>query len=177
MNESGRGDEFPITPARRAVVSVVRGYGVVQRLMVPYFAQFGLTPPQFQMLTVVNGLKGKPITQRLLAHELYVSFPNITVMLARLEEAGLVRRRLNPNDGREKLVELTRKAGSLLRRIWKEHPRQLEYAASGLDDRERLQLAHLVDKMIAAHAATVAASSTTSTTSTKATRTDRHKIE
>ena len=83
-------DEFPDTAARRAVVAVVRGFGTVQRQMGPYFAEHGLTPPQFQMLTVINRLKDEPITQRRLARELYVSFANITVTLARLEEAELI---------------------------------------------------------------------------------------
>lgn len=28
-----------------------------QRLMAPYFAEFGLTPPQFQLLTIANCLR------------------------------------------------------------------------------------------------------------------------
>lgn len=145
-------DEFPDTAARHAVVAVVRGFGAVQRQMGPYFAQFGLTPPQFQMLTVINRLKDEPITQRRLARELYVSFPNITVMLARLEEVELIRRRPNPDDGRAKLVSLSPKGRSLLRRIWAVHERQLEHLMAGLEESERSELSRLLNKMIAAHA-------------------------
>jgi DNA-binding MarR family transcriptional regulator len=145
-------DDFPDSPARRAVVAVVRGFGAVQRAMGPYFAHFGLTPPQFQMLTVINRLRCEPLTQRRLARELYVSFPNITVMLARLEEAGLVRRRANPADGREKFVEITSAGKKLLRQIWKVHQQQLEHVVRGLADSERLDLARLLNKLIAAHA-------------------------
>lgn len=150
-------DEFPDTPARRGVVAIVRAFGTVQRQMASYFAQFDLTPPQFQMLTVINRLKNKPVTQRRLARELYVSFPNITVMLARLEEAGLIVRAPSPDDGRAKLVSLTTKGRSLLRKIWKVHQRQLEQVMSGLDKNERRELAHLLNKMIAAHAKSSAA--------------------
>jgi DNA-binding MarR family transcriptional regulator len=144
-------DEFPDTPARRAVVSLVRGFGTVQRQMGPYYAQFGLTPPQFQMLTVINRLKGQPITQRRLAQELYVSYPNITVMLARLEEARFVRRRPSPDDGRAKFVELTRRGRTLLQKIWRVQQEQLEHVMSGLEDQEREQLTRLLKKMIAKH--------------------------
>lgn len=144
-------DGFPDTPARRAVVAVVRGYGAVQRHMGPYFARFGLTPPQFQMLTVINSLGVERITQRRLGRELYVSFPNITVMIARLEEARLIERRSNPNDGRERFVELTAKGKILLKEIWKVHQQQLEHVTRGLDDDERLDLARLLNKMMAAH--------------------------
>ncbi len=144
-------DEFPDTPARRSVVAIVRGYGAVQRQMSTYFAQFDLTPPQFQMLTVINRLKKEQITQRRLASELYVSYPNITVMLARLEEAGLVQRRPSPNDGRAKFVSLTRRGRNLLQRIWKVHEAQLEHVMTGLDDDERVELTRLLNKAIAAH--------------------------
>jgi DNA-binding MarR family transcriptional regulator len=146
-------DEFPDTPARRSVVAMVRAFGTVQRQMARYFAQFDLTPPQFQMLTVINRLKEEQITQRSLARELYVSYPNITVMLVRLEEAGLVQRKPSPDDGRAKFVSLTRRGRILLQKIWKVHESQLEHVMTGLDGDERLELTYLLNKMIAAHAA------------------------
>ncbi len=159
-------DEFPDTPARRSVVAIVRAFGTVQRQMSSYFAQFDLTPPQFQMLTVINRLKEEQITQRRLARELYVSYPNITVMLARLEEAGLVQRKPSPDDGRAKFVQLTRRGKKLLQKIWTVHEEQLEHVMTGLDDDERLELTHLLNKIIAAHAVTVVLSTEATTSRT-----------
>ncbi|MFT5092126.1 MAG: MarR family winged helix-turn-helix transcriptional regulator [Planctomycetales bacterium] len=146
-------DEFPDTPARRAVVSVVRGFGAIARQMSPHYAQFGLTPPQFQMLTVLNRLRGEQVTQRRLGRELYVSFPNVTVMLSRLEQAELIARKVNAADRRERFVIITRRGRSLLKKVWKEQPAQLESVMTGLDDAERRQLARLMNKMIATHTA------------------------
>lgn len=142
-------DDFPDTPARRAVVSVVRGFGAIARQMGPHYAGFGLTPPQFQMLTVLNRLRGEQVTQRHLGRELYVSFPNITVMLSKLEQLELIERKVNPADRRERFVSVTRKGRSLLKTIWKEQPTQLESVMAGLDNDERRQLARLMNKMIA----------------------------
>lgn len=142
-------DDFPDTPARRAVVSVVRGFGALQRQMSPYYAQFGLKPSQFQMLTVLNRLGNERVTQRRLGQELYVSFPNVTVMLSRLEKAGWIERTTNENDRREKFVRITRAGKSLLRRIWEHQPAQLERVTAGLNDKERRELARLLNKMIA----------------------------
>lgn len=144
-------DEFPDTPARRAVVSVVRAFGAVSRQMGPHYARFGLTPSQFQMLTVLNRLRGKPMTQRQLGNELYVSFPNVTVMLNRLTQAGLIKRSVNPADRREKFVSISDRGRKLLRKIWKDQPAQLESTMAGLNNDERLQLARLLNRMIAAH--------------------------
>lgn len=142
-------DDFPDTPARRVVVSVVRGFGALQRQMSPHYAKFRLTPPQFQMLTVINRLRDEPVTQRRLGKELYVSFPNVTVMVSRLEDAGLIDRTVNEDDRRERFVNITRKGCNLLKKIWKEQPAQLERVTAGLDKKERLELARLLNKMIA----------------------------
>jgi len=155
-------DEFPDTPARRAVVSVVRAYGAVSRQMGPHYARFGLTPSQFQMLTVLNRLRDERVTQRRLGNELYVSFPNVTVMLSRLKEAGLIKRTVNPADRREKFVSIASRGRKLLQKIWKDQPAQLESIMAGLDEGERLQLARLLNRMIAAHE--VGAESTTENT-------------
>lgn len=145
-------DDFPDTPERRAVVSVVRGFGAIQRRMSPHYASFGLTPAQFQMLTVINRLRGERVTQRKLGEQLYVSFPNVTVMLKRLERDGLVERIVNETDRRERFVRITARGRSLLKRIWKRQPAQLESVMAGLDNHERLELARLLNKLIAAHA-------------------------
>lgn len=142
-------DDFPDTPARRAVVSVVRGFGVLTRLMGPHYASFNLTPPQFQMLTILNRLRGEQITQRRLGLELYVSFPNVTSILSRMESAGLVERKINPADRRERFVRITSTGRKLLKRIWKVQPTQLERVTAGLTDPERIELARLLNKMIA----------------------------
>ena len=147
-NEPDLTDEFPDTPARRAVVSVVRGFGAVARQMGPHYASFGLTPPQFQMLTVLNRLRSEEVTQRRLGKELYVSFPNVTVMLSRLEKTGLIERIVNSKDRRERLVKITAQGRALLKKIWKTQPDQLERVTVGLTDDERLQLARLMNKMI-----------------------------
>ena len=143
-------DDFPDTPARRAVVSVVRAFGAVSRQMGPHYARFGLTPPQFQMLTVLNRLRDERVTQRRLGNELYVSFPNVTVMLTRLEAASLIKRTVNPADRREKFVKISGRGRKLLQKIWKDQPAQLESVMAGLDDRERLELARLLNRLIAA---------------------------
>jgi MarR family 2-MHQ and catechol resistance regulon transcriptional repressor len=146
--KQGLKDDFPDIPARRAVVSVVRGFGALSRQMGPHYASFGLTPPQFQMLTVLNRLRGEQITQRRLGKELYVSFPNVTVMLSRLEKASLIKRTVNAADRRERFVKITRRGRMLLKRIWEVQPGQLEQVTAGLTDNERLELAQLLNKMI-----------------------------
>jgi DNA-binding MarR family transcriptional regulator len=69
-------------------------------------------------------------------------------MLSRLEQAGLIERRVNDADRRERFVRITRGGRALLKRIWKKQPAQLERVMTGLDDGERRELARLLNKMI-----------------------------
>jgi DNA-binding MarR family transcriptional regulator len=83
-----------------------------------------------------------------LGNELYVSFPNVTVMLSRLEKTGLIERTVNTADRRERFVKITNRGRELLKRIWQVQPDQLERVTSGLTESERLTLAQLLNKMI-----------------------------
>ena len=150
LREPDLRDDFGDSPARWAVVAVVRAFGAVQRQMGPYYVQFSLTPPQFQLLTVLNRLRGERVTQRRLGNELYVSFPNVTVMLSRLEADGLIERTVNDADRREKFVRISQRGRTLLKRIWKRQPAQLERVTAGLDNKERFELARLLSKLTAA---------------------------
>jgi DNA-binding MarR family transcriptional regulator len=143
-------DGFPVSASREAMVAVLRGYGTLQRLMEPYFADFGLTPPQFQLLTIANRFPELP-TQRQLARELYVSFPNVTLLLQRLERKGLIERQANPADRREKHVRVSACGKNLLQRIWQVHQQQMDLVMKGLAVAERQEMARLLNKMTAAH--------------------------
>ena len=144
-------DGFPVTPSREAMVAVLRAYGTLQRLMEPYFAEFDLTPPQFQVLCIAIRFKGEPPTQRQLARELYVSFPNVTVLLKRLERKGLVERNGNPADRREKYVSVSAAGRKLLKRIWLVHQQQMDLVMHGLTVAERKEMTRLLNKMTTAH--------------------------
>ena len=144
-------DGFPVTPSREAMVAVLRGYGTLQRLMEPYFVQFDLTPPQFQVLCIAIRFKDEPPTQRQLARELYVSFPNVTVLLKRLERKGLIERNGNPADRRAKHVCVSTRGKKLLQRIWQVHQQQMDLVMKGLTSAERMEMARLLNKMSAAH--------------------------
>ena len=144
-------DGFPVSASREAMVAVLRAYGTLQRLMEPYFADFDLTPPQFQVLCIANRFREVPPTQRLLARELYVSFPNVTVLLKRLERKGLIERSGNPADRREKYVRVSAAGKKLLERIWLVHQQQMDLVMHGLTVAERKEMARLLNKMTAAH--------------------------
>ncbi len=91
-------------------LAVVRAYLECQRRYTQLMAGFGLTVPQFDALNAIARL-GADATPKAIAAELVVTRGNVTGVLHRLEEAGLIRTRANAADGRSFVCVLTR-AGS-----------------------------------------------------------------
>lgn len=65
----------------------------------------GLSIPQFDVLSTLT--EGEGVTQQDLAERLYVTKGNVSGLLDRMEEAGLVERRAIPGDRRSRAVHLT----------------------------------------------------------------------
>ena len=71
-----------------------------------------MTPDRFAVQSVIGALG--PLTPSELARRLGMAPTTISSWLARLEQAGAVRRRPNPDDGRSQLVEVTTRGRSEL---------------------------------------------------------------
>ena len=67
--------------------------------------EFGLTPGDLRALTVLDPEQGRPM--RSLARAWACDASNVTWMIDRLEQRGLVERRIHPSDRRVKTVALT----------------------------------------------------------------------
>ena len=62
-----------------------------------------------------------PILQQQLANRLLVSKGNVVGLLNRMEDAGLVKRKPHPEDGRAYLVSLTERGATLAAQVVPEH--------------------------------------------------------
>lgn len=68
-------------------------------------ADFGITPVQFAVMTVL--LNNPGADQASIAREAGIDRTNVADVLARLEQRGIVRRRRNPSDRRMRVAVLT----------------------------------------------------------------------
>src|SRR4051794_27085835 len=92
------------------VRALVRTFGLLERVMQPYFAQFGITGSQWGILRTLTraehdgqaGLRPTDLSARLLVRP-----PSVTGALDRMERAGLVARDASTSDLRAKKVRLT----------------------------------------------------------------------
>jgi DNA-binding MarR family transcriptional regulator len=98
---------FPIYATARAVV---RAYG-------PLLDSVGLTYPQYLTLLALWGSPDGPMTVGELGQRLRLDTGTLTPLLKRLEKAGHLSRRRDPDDERRVLLDLTHQGWALRDRV------------------------------------------------------------
>src|SRR6516165_11847598 len=98
-----------LPPAGMAFRELIRTFGLVERVMHPYFARFGITGSQWGVLRNLHraeeeGLPRLRLTE--LGERLLIRPPSVTGLVDRLERARLVARHGSPTDLRTKQVSL-----------------------------------------------------------------------
>ena len=116
----------------------------------PLFAEFGLQRGEFDVLATLRR-SGKPfaLTPTALYEATMVSSGGMTNRLDRLERAGLVERRPNPNDRRGTIVALSDSGLELIDRAVEAHLENEHRVFSGLNAEEKQQLNVLLAKLLA----------------------------
>ena len=112
------------------------------------FQRAGITPQQWSVLSVIGDSK-EPMTLAAISRALHVTKQNMTGMIGRLEQLGLVERGGDPEDLRSARVELTRRGKSVVeknRTAYDEWLRQL--GGGAISERDLQSLARMVDKLL-----------------------------
>ena len=97
-------------------------------------SELGLSLAEFRVLKVL--FETGPRLMVTLAMEQGMTAPGMTMVIDKLEEAGLVRRVRSDADRRAINVAITGKGGEKLKRAMKLHDRFVERAVSGLSNQE-----------------------------------------
>lgn len=120
----------------------------VARLMRAEFMRqvehLGLTQAQWRLLG--NLARSEGIRQAQLAEILEIRPITLTRLVDRLQAAGLVERRADPDDRRAQQLFLTDAAEPLMRKLWAQAAKVREKAMAGLSAQQREQL---IDSLVA----------------------------
>src|SRR3954469_2752939 len=111
------------------VRSIIRTYGLVRRVMEPYFAQFGVSNSQWGVLRALHRAEDEGLAKlRLtdLCDRLLVRPPSVTGVVDRLDRMGLLQRSKSAEDHRAKEVSLTAAGRERVQRVLDHLPAQLE---------------------------------------------------
>jgi MarR family 2-MHQ and catechol resistance regulon transcriptional repressor len=128
----------------RLWISLARCYSTVAREVSARISDYGLTAPQFGVLEALYHLG--PLTLGELADKLLVTGGNITYVMDRLENQGLVYRDRSGEDRRVVMARLTDEGESLIREVFPGHATFIRELTDGLGQGEQETLRRLLKK-------------------------------
>jgi DNA-binding MarR family transcriptional regulator len=137
-------------PPERAFRGLVRTIGLLERVMQPQFARFGISGSQWAALRTLQraemeGLGNLRITD--LSERLLIRPPSVTGVVDRLERGGLVARDSSRDDLRTRRVRLTAGGRRLVRQVTVVYAQQVARALGGLRDSDQQELHRLLERL------------------------------
>jgi DNA-binding MarR family transcriptional regulator len=112
----------------RAFRQLIRTFGLLERVMQPYFAQFGISGAQWGVLRNLHRAEGEGLhSLRLtdLSCRMLIRPPSVTGIVDRLEKLGLIVRSASTTDLRAKEVALTGQGRRLVEKVLTVHGGQM----------------------------------------------------
>jgi DNA-binding MarR family transcriptional regulator len=136
-------------PAHEALLNVYYTASMMKKKADTFFAQYGLTDVQFNLLTLLYLQSGKEggLSQAKISDMMLVNRANITSLVDRMEKAGLVARNAHKKDRRFNIVKLTTKGRTLFEKVEPVYIRQIKKVMSPLSERELNSLMRLTEKI------------------------------
>lgn len=131
--------------ALRLWIALARCYSTFSRVVSGKVAEYGLTTAQFGILEALHHLG--PLSLGELADKLLVTGGNVTYVMDRLEEQGLVRRERSGEDRRVIVAQLTAEGRELIEGVFPGHARFVREVAAPLDADEKERLRELLKKL------------------------------
>jgi MarR family 2-MHQ and catechol resistance regulon transcriptional repressor len=128
----------------RLWIALARCYSTVAREVSGRISEYGLTTPQFGVLEALYHLG--PLSLGELAEKLLVTGGNITYVMDRLEDAGLVFRDRSGPDRRVVLARLTDAGRDLVEKVFPSHAAFIGELTGHLSQAERETLRGLLKK-------------------------------
>jgi len=131
--------------ALRLWIALARCYATYARAVSCKVGEYGLTTPQFGILEALYHLG--PLSLGDLAGKLLVTGGNVTYVMDRLEEQGLVHRERSSVDRRIIQAKLTEKGHALIAEVFPGHGAFIEDLSASLSPEEQEELRALLKKL------------------------------
>jgi DNA-binding MarR family transcriptional regulator len=137
----------PMPARQRATLNILFTASWLDCSMNRQLRPFGLTPPQYNILRILNGSAPKGLSVLDIKSRMLDRSSNVSRLVEKLRLADLAERVPHGKDRRMVVVTISEKGKKMLADI--EHARFMEGAdvvAAKLSEAELLELAHLLDK-------------------------------
>ena len=97
---------FP-SPMAEALLSILRTAAVIDHHLAEGLRPFGITATQYNVLRILRGAGEKGLCGREVAERLVSKVPDVSRLLDRTEELGLIKRERDPEDRRHVTARIT----------------------------------------------------------------------
>jgi DNA-binding MarR family transcriptional regulator len=132
--------------AEKALINLVFTGNWIGMKQKRYFRKYGISPQQFNVLRILRGQKGEPVTIQLIQERMLDRMSNASRLVDKLYLKQLVNRETNSNDRRQVDITITEKGLSLLDKIDKDFP-NLQREIIRLSEEEAANLSELLDRL------------------------------
>ncbi|WP_442603525.1 MarR family winged helix-turn-helix transcriptional regulator [Paenibacillus sp. KN14-4R] len=122
-----------------------RAYNSVSAHAIRDIRECGLNGTEFGVLELLWHKGGLPLQQ--IGEKVLMSSGNITYVVDKLENKGLLVRKPCPTDRRVTYAEISEQGSELLARVFPKHEEAIRLATSGLDAEEKQQAIQLLKKL------------------------------
>ena len=131
---------------RELVAGVIQLGNLLIRHLGPLFEKANVTPQQWAVLATIAD---EPMNLAAIARRLAVSKQNMTGMMSRLEQLGLVERSENPQDLRASRVQLTRRGRSIIEKLAPAYEEWQKDVARDIAERDLQTFTRVLNRLIA----------------------------
>ena len=118
------------------LLGILRTASLIQKRSDVFFAPFGITDAQFNILMILKYNGGLQVSQQDLSERLVVHKSNVVGLVDRMEKAGLLRREAHDSDRRLNRIVLTPKGEKLLARVEGKYFDAIDGLMSSLSEKE-----------------------------------------
>jgi DNA-binding MarR family transcriptional regulator len=132
---------------RDLIAGVIQLANLLTRHLAPVFEKAHVTPQQWAILVALDRA-GQPMSLAALARTMLVSKQNMTGMMVRIEQLGLVERGEDPEDLRSSRVALTRRGRSTIEKLRPAYEQWRAALGGDLPERDLAAATRVVEKLI-----------------------------
>ncbi|HVR39927.1 MAG TPA: MarR family transcriptional regulator [Thermoanaerobaculia bacterium] len=132
---------------RDLVTAVIQLANLLNRRLTPTFEKVRVTPQQWAVLSALSEYD-QPTTLASLAKRLLVTKQNMTGMITRLADLGLVDRNDDPHDLRSSRVELTRRGRGVVEKLRPAYEEWRNTLSREISERDLQTVQRVLDSLI-----------------------------
>jgi DNA-binding MarR family transcriptional regulator len=138
---------MPADAERDLVAGIIQLANLLTRSLAPVFEKARVTPQQWAILAALEHA-GQPMSLAALARMMLVSKQNMTGMIVRIEQLGLVERGDDPEDLRSSRLALTRRGRTVIEKLRPAYEQWRTALSGDLNERDLATTARTIETLI-----------------------------